>query len=77
MKVLQTIQTLSLFGLLTIGTASCNSSDESDQPYTPLQVYFDPVRGGYEHGGTDALFRKLSYRLGKDGAKGLSETGII
>lgn len=44
MKVLQTIQTLSLFGLLTIGTASCNSSDESDQPYTPLQVYFDPVR---------------------------------
>lgn len=44
MKALQTIQALSLFGLLTLGTASCNSSDESNQPYTPLQVYFDPVR---------------------------------
>lgn len=44
MKALQTIQALCLFGLLTLGAASCNSSDESDQPYTPLQVYFDPVR---------------------------------
>lgn len=44
MKVLQTLQTVSLFGLLALGAASCGSSDESNQPYTPLQVYFDPVQ---------------------------------
>lgn len=43
MKALQTIQAVALSCLLSIGAASCGS-EESNQPYTPLQVYFDPVR---------------------------------
>lgn len=43
MKALQTIQAVGLSCLLSIGAASCGS-EESNQPYTPLQVYFDPVR---------------------------------
>lgn len=43
MKTLQFIQSISLSCLLAIGAASCNSSENS-QPYTPLQVYFEPIR---------------------------------
>ena len=43
MKTLQFIQSISLSCLLVIGAASCNSGENS-QPYTPLQVYFEPIR---------------------------------
>lgn len=42
MKALQTIQAVGLSCLLSIGAASCGS-EESNQPYTPLQVYFDQL----------------------------------
>lgn len=43
MKALQTIQAAGLSCLLLLSTVSCGN-DKSSQPYTPLQVYFDPVR---------------------------------
>ena len=43
MKTLQFIQSISLSCLLAMGAASCGNGENS-QPYTPLQVYFEPVR---------------------------------
>lgn len=43
MKTLQFIQFISLSCLLAIGAISCGSK-ESNHPYTPLQVYFSPVK---------------------------------